>query len=58
MEHTNAFMGCHSHTFGIHSHAKGHHSVLTVSLAETGLTHMQWKVGTKAPTHTHTHTSI
>ena len=58
MEHTNAFMGCHSHTLVIHTHAKGHHLALTVSLAETGLTHTQWKVGTKAPTNTHTNIAI
>ena len=54
MEHTKSSMGCHSHTLRIHTHAKGHHSTLAVSLAETGLTHTQWKVGTKAPTHKHT----
>ena len=54
MECTNASMGCHSHTLAIHTHAKGHHSALPISLAETGFTHSQWKVGTKAPIQTHT----
>ena len=41
-----------------HTHSMGHHSALTVSLAETGLTHTQWKVGVKAPTHTHTESNL
>ena len=58
MEHTNASIWIHPHILGIRTHAKGHHSALTVSLAEIGLTHTQWKVGTKAPTHTYTHSNL
>ena len=55
VEHQSASIEFGPLLLEVHTHTMGHHSALIVSLAETGLTHTQWKVGTKAPTHTHTH---
>ena len=45
-----------THSRNTHTHSKGHHSALTISLAEAGLTHTKRKRWEELHTkYTHTH---